>query len=56
MLLRNEITGLVSIMACTIYLLNMEVERLQKLQDSSSNHRLEEDEFGLLTMAARGEM
>src|SRR5215207_3995462 len=54
--LRNEITGLVSIMACTIYLLNIEVERLQKLQDSSSHPPPSDNEFVPLTMAARGEV
>jgi hypothetical protein len=52
--LRNEITGLVSIMAYTIYLLNIEVGRLQKSQESSSHPP--DDEFVPLTMAARGEV
>ena len=54
MSLRNEITGLVSIMAYTIYLLNIEVGRLQKSQESSSHPP--DDEFVPLTMAARGEV
>ena len=55
--LRNEITGLVSIMAYTIYLLNIEVERLQKLQEGSGSHPPpSDDEFVPLTMAARGEV
>lgn len=54
--LSNQIIGLVSIMAYTIYLLNIEVERLQKSQDDSSNHPLPDDEFVSLTMAARGDV
>jgi hypothetical protein len=43
-------------MAYTIYLLNIEVERLQKLQDDSSNHPPSpDDEFVSLTMATRGD-
>ena len=43
-------------MAYTIYLLNIEVERLQKSQDSSSHpFPPPDDEFVPLTMAARGE-
>jgi hypothetical protein len=53
MSLRNEIIDLVSIMACTIYLLNMQVESLQKSQGSGS-HPLD-SEFMPLATAARGE-
>jgi seryl-tRNA synthetase len=54
--LSSQIISLVSIMAYTIYLLNIEVERLQKSQDDSSNHPPScEDEFVSLTMAARGD-
>ena len=48
--LRHEITGLISIMAYTIYLLNIEVQRLQNLQNSPLD-----SEFMPLAMAARGE-
>jgi FtsZ-binding cell division protein ZapB len=51
--LRNEITGLVSIMAYTIYLLNIEIERLERLR-GSSNHP-QDSKFMPLAMAARGE-
>ena len=55
--LRNEITGLVSILAYIIYLLNIEVERLQKLQDSNSSHLPPpDDEFVPLLKAAKGEV
>jgi TolA-binding protein len=53
--LRNEITGLISIMAYIIYLLNVEVERPQKLQEDSS-HPPPDNEFVPLTMAAKGEV
>ncbi|HEU4822454.1 MAG TPA: hypothetical protein VFS97_03430 [Nitrososphaeraceae archaeon] len=53
--LSNQTIGLVSIMAYTIYLLNIEVERLQKSQDDSSNP-LPDDEFVSLTKAARGDV
>jgi uncharacterized coiled-coil DUF342 family protein len=53
--LGNEITGLISIMAYTIYLLNVEVERLQKLQEDGSNPP-PDNEFVPLTMAVKGEV
>ena len=51
--LRNEIIGLVSIMAYTTYLLNIEVQRLQNLQNSGG-HPLD-SEFMPLAIPARGE-
>jgi hypothetical protein len=44
-------------MAYTMFLLNIEVERLQKSQDDSSNnsdHPSPDDEFVPLTIVARG--
>jgi hypothetical protein len=49
----NEITGLISIMAYTIYLLNIEAERPEKLR-GRGNHP-PDSEFMPLAMAARGE-
>jgi hypothetical protein len=43
-------------MAYTIYLLNVEVERLQKLQEDSSHPPPPDYEFVPLTMAAKGEV
>jgi hypothetical protein len=54
--LSNQIISLISIMAYTIYLLKIEVERLQKSQDDISNHPSSpDDELVSLTMAARGD-
>jgi hypothetical protein len=52
--LRNEILGLISIVAYIVYLLHVESKGLQKLQDNIvSSHP--NSEFILLTMAAKGE-
>ena len=57
MSLGNEITGIISIMAYTMFLLNIEVERLQKSQDDTSNnsdHPSPDDEFVPMTIVASG--
>jgi outer membrane murein-binding lipoprotein Lpp len=51
--LRNEIAGLISIMVYTIYLLNIEAERLEKLR--GRGNRPPDSEFMPLALAARGE-
>lgn len=51
--LRNEITGLISMMVYTIYLLNIEAERLEKLR--GRGNRPPDSEFMPLALAARGE-
>ena len=50
MSLRNEIVGLISILAYRLHSLNMEAERLIKLQDDDLN------EFALLIKSARDKM
>src|SRR5215207_8400514 len=52
--LKNEIVGLISIIAYMMYLLDVESKGLQKLQDNIGSHP--DSEFIPLTMAARGEV
>ena len=52
--LKNEIVGLISVIAYMMYLLDVESKGLQKLQDNIGSHS--DSEFIPLTMAARGEV